>query len=115
MSEIDILLVEDDAVQRRQMVRILKSEGYGVAESSTGQEAIQLLKDREIALVLTDKLMPDLDGLSLLKHIRTHHPGIPVIIMTGLIEEGMDPQPDALLVKPFTGEDLKRMIRSLLQ
>lgn len=115
MSETEILLVEDDAVQRKQMSRILRAEGYGVAESSTGKQAIQILKDQEIALVLTDKLMPDLDGLALLKHIRTHHPGVPVIIMTGLLEEGMEPQPDALLVKPFTSEDLKRMIRRLIE
>jgi CheY-like chemotaxis protein len=114
MREGDVLLVEDDAVQRRQMVRILKAEGYVVSESSTGEEAIHILSEKKIALVLTDKYMPDRDGLSLLRHIRSCHPGVPVVIMTGHTEENLDPQPDALLIKPFSSEDLRRMVRNLL-
>ena len=113
--ERELLLVEDDDVQRKQMARVLKAEGYTVCESSTGEEALHILDERKIALVLTDKFMPDRDGLSLLKHIRLRHPGVPVIIMTGLAaEEDLEPQPDALLIKPFSSEDLRRLVRSLL-
>jgi DNA-binding response OmpR family regulator len=109
-----ILLVEDDAIQRRQIVRVLKAEGYQVSESSTGEDAIRHLHEEEIALVLTDKLIPDLDGMELLQHIREHYPNVPVVIMTGDPIETIELQPDALLTKPFSGRDLKSVIRSLL-
>ena len=114
MPEAHILLVEDDAIQRRQIVRVLKAEGYQVSESSTGEDAIRQLHEEKITLVLTDKLMPDLDGLELVSHIREHYSNVPVIIMTGDPIEKMEPQPDALLTKPFSGRDLKAVIRSLL-
>jgi two-component system aerobic respiration control protein ArcA len=114
MPEAHILLVEDDAIQRRQIVRVLNAEGYQVSESSTGEDAIRQLREEKITLVLTDKLMPDLDGLELVSHIREHYPNVPVIIMTGDPIEKMGPEPDALLTKPFSGRDLKAVIRSLL-
>lgn len=114
MPEANILLVEDDAIQRRQIVRVLKAEGYEVIESSTGKEAIHSLREGKITLVLTDKLIPDLDGLELLRNIRENYPNVPVVIMTGDPIEKMEPQPDALLTKPFSGRDLKDVIRSLL-
>ncbi|RJP17533.1 MAG: response regulator [Candidatus Abyssobacteria bacterium SURF_5] len=115
MPTIDVLLVEDDAMQRRQLVRVLKSEGYQISESSTVEEAIRILGAERIDLVVTDKFMPDRDGLSLLEHVRLHHPGVPVIIMTGHAEEEMHPEPDALLIKPFSSEELKKIVRSLIQ
>jgi DNA-binding NtrC family response regulator len=96
------------------MVRVLKSEGYQIRESSTGEEAIRILRETEITIVVTDKIMPDLDGLALLKHIRLNHPNIPVIIMTGYLEENMEPEPDGLLIKPFTSDEMKSLVRRLL-
>lgn len=114
MAEFDVLVVEDDAFQRRQLVRVLKSEGYRTTESSTGEEAVRILTEKRITLVVTDKVMPDRDGLSLLRHIRRNHPKIPVVIMTGHMEDDMEPQPDALLIKPFTSDDLRTLVRRFL-
>ena len=115
MSEICILLVEDDAMQRRQMARVLKSEGYRVSECSSGDEALRLLDEVEVTLVLTDMRIPGKDGIFLLKHIRRKHADIRVIIMTGDPHEVFDPQPDALLLKPFTGRQLKELARRLIK
>lgn len=115
MGEICVLLVEDDAMQRRQMARVLKSEGYRVSECSSGDEALQVLNEVEVTLVLTDMRIPGKDGIFLLKHIRRKHKNIRVIIMTGDPHEVFDPQPDALLFKPFSGRQLKEVARRLIE
>ncbi len=114
MAKPGVLLVEDDALQRRQMVRVLKAEGYLLRESSTAEEAIRILSEQGIALVVSDKRLPDMDGLDLLRHVRVNYPNLPVVIMTGLVEDTMDPEPDGLLVKPFSSNELKSVIRRLL-
>lgn len=108
-----LLIVEDDDVQRRQMSRLLKAEGYEVSQASTGDEAIQKLGEKKFDLVLTDRRMPGVDGVSLLNHIRTNHPRIPVAIVTAYPEDLEELKPDALLVKPFGSEQLTELVRHL--
>jgi two-component system response regulator FlrC len=106
MSIRTILVVEDDFIQRRQMVRALEGAGYGLFQASDGLEAIRVLSCRKIHLVSTDIRMPCLDGISLMKYIRIFFPRIPVVVATGHPVEIGDLKPDALLTKPFGPEML---------
>jgi CheY-like chemotaxis protein len=115
MSERVVLVVEDDFFQKRQMVRVLVEEGYDVLEASDGLEAIRILGDRKIHLVVTDLRMPCLDGISLLKYIKIFFPLIPVIVATGFPEELEELRPDALLCKPFGSDELMAWVRRLIQ
>jgi two-component system response regulator FlrC len=114
MSIRAILVVEDDSMQRRQMVRVLEKKGYRLFQASDGLEAIRILGSRKIHLVSTDIRMPCLDGISLLKYIRIFFPHIPVVVATGHPEDMRDLKPDALLAKPFGPEALISWVDRLI-
>lgn len=115
MSERTLLVVEDDFVQRRQLVRALEGLGYRVFQASNGLQAIRLLDARKIHLVLTDIRMPFVDGVSLLKYVKTFFPHIPVVVATAYPGEMEAPKPDALLCKPFGPDKLVAWVQRLLQ
>lgn len=108
-----LLIVEDDDVQRRQMSRLLKAEGYEVSQASAGDEAIRMLSEQKIDLVLTDRRMPGVGGVELLNHIRANYPRIPVAIVTAYPEDLENLKPNAILVKPFGSEQLTELVRHL--
>lgn len=114
MSERAILVVEDDPVQLRQMARLLRSEGYRISQAPSGTEAIRKLEEHGADLVLTDRRMPSVDGDSLLGYIRLNFPGTPVAIITAYPEGVESLEPDGLLEKPFKGDQLIRLVKSLL-
>ena len=77
------LVVDDAAVDQRIAGRLLeKDAGLEVLYASDGVEALAAIKEREPDLVVTDMLMPNMDGLELVDRIRADHPGVPVILMT---------------------------------
>ncbi len=114
-KKIILLVVEDDDVQRRQMSRLLSAEGYEVLQAPSGDEAIQMLGEREFDLVLTDRRMPGVDGVSLLNHIRAIYPSLPVAIVTAYPEGMENLKPNAVLVKPFGSEQLVQLVRRLTE
>jgi len=84
-----ILLVEDRLQNRKNIAYFLRTEGYEVNEASSGKEAIEILEKDEFDLVLADVVMPELNGLSLLRHLRSIAPRILVVLMSG---HSLDPQ-----------------------
>ncbi|MCR4375597.1 MAG: ATP-binding protein [Acidobacteria bacterium] len=80
-----ILLVEDEPQVRLVARRLLESAGYAVTEASDGEEAIAHLDVRGLAvdLVLSDVVMPRMNGKALADYLRRTHPGLPVVLMTG--------------------------------
>ncbi|HDO36927.1 MAG TPA: response regulator, partial [Nitrospirae bacterium] len=80
----DILIVDDEPLQREILGTILSEEGYNVFEAGSGAEAIGVFKENNPQLVLTDLKMPDLSGLELIERIQSLRPKQPpaVIIMT---------------------------------
>jgi CheY-like chemotaxis protein len=113
LPDIAILAVEDDDIVRRQMVRLLQVDGFRVFQASCGEEAIALLDQEDIDLVLTDWKMPGMDGVSLLKYVRAHHPDVPVALVTAYPEDLEQFKPDAILVKPFSAKQLRSLIHDL--
>ena len=77
-----ILLVEDDPAGRNATAMLLEAEGYAVVKAGDGREALELLGEG-FSLVLTDLVMPQVDGMELLRLVREEAPHTPVIMFTG--------------------------------
>ena len=77
-----VLVVDDSAVDRIRVEKLLAKSGLGVRSATGGREALDYLKREPPDLVLTDMQMPEMDGLQLVEEIRAKHPAIPVILMT---------------------------------
>ena len=81
-----ILVVDDDAPIRESLMRILKREEYEVITAAEGEAALEVLRQRQVNLILTDLKMPKMDGLQLLKAAKMLSPEIEVIVMTAFGE-----------------------------
>jgi PAS domain S-box-containing protein len=110
-----ILLAEDDAAVRSLARRALEQYGYHVLEAVNGREALDIIRRHrgEIALLLTDIVMPEMGGRRSAEHILQTRPDIKVLYMSGYA--GADrPDGRALVQKPFTPESLARKVREVL-
>ena len=115
-----ILLVDNEQYQVEALKRCLVSQGYQVLEAADGKEAVQQLDrhTQDIELIITDYLMPDLDGLGLLAEVRSRDPLLPVIFMTAYADKNVVIQAlrhscDGFLEKPFTPEQLLGEIKRI--
>ena len=116
-----ILLVEDEEAVRSFAARALKLRGYQVLESANGEEAIELVRRHtgDIHLVITDVVMPNMDGPTLVRAIRRLRPEIAVMFMSGYAEEAFrrnDENASALhfLAKPFGLKQLAAKVKDVL-
>jgi nitrogen-specific signal transduction histidine kinase len=115
-----ILLVEDEAALRTPMRRGLEKEGYTVIEAAGAREALEICEtyDGEIHLMVTDLVMPGMDGLELGKRIAPLRPGTKVLYTSGYSEDVIDREgvmeADDFLQKPYTPSALGQRIRQLL-
>ncbi|HKP84622.1 MAG TPA: response regulator [Blastocatellia bacterium] len=78
-----VLLADDDNTSRRVFRRVLEYEGYNVIEAGDGESALEVLKNEHVDLLLTDIVMPGLDGIELLESARQLQPELRTIVMTG--------------------------------
>lgn len=78
-----ILVVEDEAIARKNLVHILKKEGYEVIAAEGGEKALGLIRSREFDLIITDLKMEKTDGLTVLSHAKSLYPHTEVIMITG--------------------------------
>jgi DNA-binding NtrC family response regulator len=83
-----VLIVDDDLAFRVGTLALLEDHGFHAAIAVNGEEAKQMLSDQEFDLVLTDLVMPGVNGLELLKHIKDCQPDVPVIMVTGFASVG---------------------------
>ena len=110
-----ILIVDDDAIYRNVLSRILKNAGYEVALAAGSQEALDLLKESPYDVLLTDIIMPTISGIELLRRVREMSPRIQVILMTG--EPNIETASAAIRagafdyqIKPTTNEGILRCV-----
>jgi len=82
-----ILLVEDDAASRYAFARLLRGQGYEVIEAGDGNEAVAFLDGFGIDLVITDMVLPKINGLHLVSLIQARWPGIPIVLISGYLSE----------------------------
>ena len=116
-----ILLVEDEEGLRALNARGLTSRGYTVLEAGNGIEAIEVLEkaDRPVDLVVSDVMMPEMDGPTMLRELRSRHPNLKIIFMSGYAVDAFEKSlPDlgqfAFLPKPFTLKDLVTVVKETL-
>jgi two-component system, cell cycle sensor histidine kinase and response regulator CckA len=116
-----VLLVDDEDAIRAMLERMLHSLGYAVTCACSGREALDLLQADPDAysLVLTDQLMPGLDGLGLIAAARALRPDLPAVLMSGYVGGGVDALllgelPQAFLSKPFGRGALAEALEEVL-
>jgi CheY-like chemotaxis protein len=111
-----VLIVDDERSLRLYMARVLEDDGYAVLEAANGLEALSLLDDPQaenVRLVITDVLMPGMDGMDLATHLAGRTPSLPVLFISG--SHSLSDVPGPLLPKPFLPADLRELARGLLR
>lgn len=112
-----VLVVDDEPTVRRFASRVLREAGFGVKEAENGADALSLIRSGAVTpdAVVSDIVMPQMNGVELLQSLSLERPGLPVILMSGY---GMDQlgqrgivSPCGVLSKPFSPELLLAEVR----
>lgn len=124
MHEIRTLIVDDSSVMRKIVERALRQAGLDlmvVHEAGSGTEALDLLRSKQVDLILSDINMPSMDGLELLRQIRAQNlaPGVPVVMITTesseeYVKQAILAGAQGYIRKPFTAEQVKERVLPLL-
>jgi len=122
-KEKKVLIVDDDPSILELYVDVLTTAGFSVDSVSNGQSALEILKKGDYVLVLLDIMMPDMDGIQVLKTLRSDHKdyGKPTVVMltnlalTDNIKEALDSGADAYLIKlSLSNEQLVQQVKNFL-
>jgi two-component system, cell cycle sensor histidine kinase and response regulator CckA len=116
-----ILLVEDEEAVRSFAARALRMRGYNVLEASGGEDALEIVKSdsNKIDLIITDVVMPNMDGPTMVRHVKALKPNLAVIFMSGYAEEAFrrnDQNSEGIhfLPKPFGLKQLAAKVKEVL-
>ncbi len=114
-----ILLAEDDDSMRAFLSRALERAGYDVVSYGNGAEAFQGLKKKAVTLLLTDIVMPEMDGIELAKRASKLHPSMKIMFITGFAAVALQdyakaPKQSRVLSKPIHLKDLVREVDRML-
>ena len=115
-----ILIAEDDLALASFVKKGLEAEHYAADVSSDGEQSRAMAAEFDYDLLVLDLNMPRLDGISILRYLRTKKPSVPVLILTGRTRvedrvQCLDLGADDYLVKPFSFAELSARIRALLR
>jgi two-component system, OmpR family, response regulator len=115
-----ILVIEDDAETAEEIKHHLADQGYEVGLVDTGHRALQLARSRNFNLLIVDRMLPDIDGLSIIKTLRAENICVPVMVLSGLsgVDErvrGLKAGGDDYLAKPFALSELAARAEALLR
>ncbi|PZF79866.1 response regulator transcription factor [Jiangella anatolica] len=115
-----ILVVDDEPNLAELLTAALRYEGWTTSTALTGQDAIRAAVEDAPDAVVLDVMLPDVDGLGVLRRIRAHHPGVPVLFLTArdAVEDrvaGLTAGGDDYVTKPFSLEELVARLRGLLR
>lgn len=110
-----ILVVEDVPAIRKMVCAMLGQAGYDCLEACDGREALNLLEDAEhVQLVLTDVVMPNMNGPELARHLCEKRPELRILFMSGYTEDSTVHSLGFFLAKPFTAMALTEKVRQAL-
>jgi PAS domain S-box-containing protein len=120
-NHIEILIAEDSPTQREQLMHLLEEDGYTVRAASNGEEALESAKSDRPTLIISDVVMPRMDGYALCKEIKNREDlkEIPVILVTGLsnphdVIKGLESGADNFIRKPYEARELLSRIAYIL-
>jgi two-component system, OmpR family, phosphate regulon response regulator PhoB len=114
-----VLVVDDEPMVREVVVRYLQLDGFRVVEAGDGTAALRAIEAQTPDLVVLDVMLPDTDGLAVLRAVRSQG-AVPVILLTARAEEidrvlGLELGADDYVVKPFSPRELVARVRSVLR
>ena len=116
-----LLIVEDEALVRSLAATVLGQHGYNIHLADNGQTALRFFEEKssQVDLVLTDIVMPEMDGIELAKKLHHLAPKTPILFMSGYLDEvlnshAFDPNSMPMLKKPFGAEELVRRVKQML-
>lgn len=120
MLALDLLIVDDDAALQTYISEGARVAGHSVTVASDGTEALALLTERRFDAVVLDRMLPGLDGLSVLRKMRANACKTPVLMLTALGQlddrvEGLTAGADDYLVKPFAREELNARLHAIVR
>jgi two-component system, chemotaxis family, chemotaxis protein CheY len=116
------IMTVDDSASMRQMVSItLKGAGYDVVEATDGRDALEKMENHSIHMLITDINMPNLDGIGLVRKVRSHavYRFIPIILLTtesqgSRKQEGKTAGATGWIVKPFKPDQLLNVVKKVI-
>lgn len=116
----NLLIVDDEKGYREVLSVVFEAEGYSVSTAPHGRAAVNYLKKQPVDLILSDVRMPDMDGIELLKKVRSIDSDIGVVMMTAFgtintAREAFKLGADDFIQKPFSNDELKMIIRRTLE
>jgi DNA-binding response OmpR family regulator len=116
----DILIIDDDPVVRSVMKAVLKDAGHQVREAKDGVEGLALAQRHRPALVVTDIVMPEKEGMETIRELRQQIPKIAILAVSGAVNRAFYLHlagqfgADGVLAKPFSFDDLVASVSDLL-
>lgn len=115
-----VLVAEDDRSVRESLVRALRLEGYDVEAVSDGERALEVFDTVGPAVVVLDIMMPNVDGLTVCRRLRSRGITVPILMLTARHDvsdrvSGLDAGADDYVVKPFALDELSARLRALLR
>jgi DNA-binding NtrC family response regulator len=119
MKRVVILVVDDEAVIRDGIQRVLEGDRFEVETCASGHNAIELMQKKDYGLIITDLKMPGMDGIEVLKAVKALQPDIPVILITGYASidtavEAMKNGASDYISKPFAPDLLLEKVQNAL-
>lgn len=115
-----ILVVDDDETMRDLLRRMLERAGYAVVLAANGRDALERLRDQPTDLIVTDMVMPEMDGIELIRKLATERPRLPVIAISGVhdwanyLSMAIRLGAKAAVQKPVSAAELVATVRGLL-
>lgn len=115
-----LLIVEDDAPLRDALRQGLEEAGFAVDASADGEEGLWYARSSEYDVIVLDLMLPHVDGLTILRHLRTEGSAVPILILTAKDTiadrvRGLDLGADDYLVKPFAFAELLARVRAMVR
>ena len=115
-----IILAEDDETMRRFLVKALEKAGYSVVAFGNGADAYQRIREEPFSLLLTDIVMPEMDGIELARRASELDPDLKIMFITGFAAVALNSEEQAardakVLSKPFHLRDLVQEVERMLE
>ncbi len=120
MSQTTVLVVDDDRANQESVARIFQREGLATLAAGNGKEALELLRRPEVAVMVTDLMMPVMDGQELLRHARAMRPDVEVVLMTAYatVETAVSAMKEGaydFITKPLKRHSLVKAVQKALE